>query len=265
MVRTEIRRKRSGAPVLSRKEIDVIGENLVLDFSPEVLKNPQPVDIDLFAQDYLGMEQDFQYLSHCGVYLGMTVFNDTDMVPIYNPASDMAEYISAKAHTVIIDNTLLEENQEHRYRFTMGHEVGHEFLHREYFAFDPNQLSIFDFMQDTTQPAMVQCRVDSKKMDIKDSKSWGDKEWMEWQANALSSAMLMPKAAVLLVVKDVKQRVIKNGFISYALAEEVSSVFNVSFEAATYRLKQLGFIPQNEQLSNDVLNFMLQMEMAECF
>ena len=134
MYRPEIKRKRSGAPVLSRKEIDVIGQNIVGDFMPEALKSPQEIDIDLLAQDYLGMDQDFQYLSHCGVYLGMTVFNDTDKVPVYDPQNNCADYISAKAHTVIIDKMLLEENQEHRYRFTMGHEAGHEFLHKEYFA-----------------------------------------------------------------------------------------------------------------------------------
>ena len=123
--------------MLSRKEIDVIGQNIVGDFMPEALKSPQEIDIDLLAQDYLGMDQDFQYLSHCGVYLGMTVFNDTDKVPVYDPQNNCADYISAKAHTVIIDKTLLEENQEHRYRFTMGHEAGHEFLHKEYFAYDP--------------------------------------------------------------------------------------------------------------------------------
>ena len=103
MYRPEIKRKRSGAPVLSRKEIDVIGQNIVGDFMPEALKSPQEIDIDLLAQDYLGMDQDFQYLSHCGVYLGMTVFNDTDKVPVYDPQNNCADYISAKAHTVIID------------------------------------------------------------------------------------------------------------------------------------------------------------------
>ena len=148
MYRPEIKRKRSGAPVLSRKEIDVIGQNIVGDFMPEALKSPQEIDIDLLAQDYLGMDQDFQYLSHCGVYLGMTVFNDTDKVPVYDPQNNCADYISAKAHTVIIDKMLLEENQEHRYRFTMGHEAGHEFLHKEYFAYDPDQMTLFDLMGD---------------------------------------------------------------------------------------------------------------------
>ena len=73
-------------------------------------------------------------------------FNDTDKVPVYDPQNNCADYISAKAHTVIIDKTLLEENQEHRYRFTMGHEAGHEFLHKEYFAYDPDQITLFDLM-----------------------------------------------------------------------------------------------------------------------
>lgn len=265
MFRPEIKRKRSGAPVLSRKEIDVIGENLVDEFSPEVLTNPQEMDIDLFAQDYLGMEQDFQHLSHCGVYLGMTVFNDTDKVPVYDPVHNRAEYISAKAHTVIIDNMLLEENQEHRYRFTMGHEASHEFLHKEYFAYDPNQLTLFDFMPNNSQPAMVQCRVDSKKMDVKPSKNWGDREWMEWQANALSSSILMPKKAVMLVVNDIKGRAIQKNLMNFAIADEVSSVFNVSFEAATYRLKQLGVIPQTVKMSNDIFEMMFQIEMVGNF
>lgn len=73
MVRLNINRKRSGVPVLSRKQIDDIGERLVQDFCPDAMIHPQALDVDLFAQDYLGMEQDYQYLSHCGVYLGMTV------------------------------------------------------------------------------------------------------------------------------------------------------------------------------------------------
>lgn len=87
MVRLNINRKRSGVPILSRKQIDDIGEKLVQDFCPDAMIHPQALDVDLFAQDYLGMEQDYQYLSHCGVYLGMTVFNDTNRVVVFNPES----------------------------------------------------------------------------------------------------------------------------------------------------------------------------------
>ena len=151
----EIVRKRSGAPVLSRKEIDIIGENLVSDFNPDAMQTPQEIDIDLFVQDYLGADQDFQYLSHCGVYLGMTVFNDTDKVPVYDPIQNRAEYISARANTIIIDRTLLEENQEHRYRFTMGHEASHAFLHTPYFTYDPNQITLMDLLGERKEAALI--------------------------------------------------------------------------------------------------------------
>lgn len=256
MVRLNISRKRSGVPVLSRKQIDDIGERLVQDFCPDAMIHPQALDVDLFAQDYLGMEQDYQYLSHCGVYLGMTVFNDTNKVVVYNPEKQEAEYISARAKTIIIDNTLLEENQEHRYRFTMGHEAaGHGVLHEAYFGYDRNQLTLFDT---ANEAAMIQCRTDSSKIATKDSRLWDDRDWMEWQANAMSSAFLMPKKMVLLVANETKKKVQHNnpGMAAYFMAEAVSDIFNVSNEAALYRLKALGLVDSGVQHQSAVFDFM---------
>ena len=262
----EIMRKRSGAPVLSRKEIDDIGENLVSDFNPAAMQMPQEIDIDLFVQDYLGADQDFQYLSHCSVYLGMTVFNDTDKVPVYDPVQNRAEYISSRANTIIIDQTLLEEKQEHRYRFTMGHEASHVFLHTPYFAYDPNQITLMDLMGGGKEAAMIQCRVDTKKMNCEQQAVWTDKEWMEWQANALSSAILMPRAMVLKVVREIRK---KPGFCQktetqrcYIEADTVSQVFNVSFQAATIRLKELGVMRQEIYMTQQVLCFMRDEQFA---
>lgn len=257
-----IRRKRSGTPILSRKEIDKITENLIADFCPEALKNPQEIVVDLFVQDYMKMDQDFQYLSHCGVYLGMTVFNDTDKIPVYDPVKNRAEYVSERARTIIIDNTLLEESQEHRYRFTVGHEGGHGYFHTEYFAYDPNQLTFMDLLGEGI-PAMVQCRIDTKKLsDRVEPKTWGDREWMEWQANAFSSSLLMPKSAVMTVCEDIKTRRIPPMFQAATMAYEVSNVFNVSMEAAQYRLKSLGYMDGgNATLNSDIIE--LSMLLAE--
>jgi Zn-dependent peptidase ImmA (M78 family) len=250
MVNLNITRRKSGVPVLSKNEIDEIGEMLVGDFCPEALKEPTEIDIDLFVQDYLKMEQDFQYLSHCRVYLGMTVFNDTDKVPVFDPVQGRADYISAKAHTVIIDNSLLEPNQEHRYRFTMGHEAGHELLHTPCFEVDAKQMSLFDDFGMERSP-MIQCRVDTKKLNVQRT-TWTDHDRMEWQANALSAAILMPKSMVNVVV----ERMRKLNYVGYVLHSmevyAVSEAFNVSFESATYRLKQLGYIPKEEQMSATV-------------
>ena len=73
MYTPSLRVKNNGVPILSKAEIDAIGERFVQDFQPEVLTNPSPVDIEGFIEFYLGMTPDYQYLSHNGVYLGMTV------------------------------------------------------------------------------------------------------------------------------------------------------------------------------------------------
>lgn len=246
MYRPSIKRKKTGVPVLSRKEIDIIGERLVAEFCPDAVITPQEIDIDLFVQDYLGADMDYQYLSHCGVYLGMTVFNDTDKVPVFDPVKNRAEYIHAKANTIIIDNTLLEKNQEHRYRFTTGHEAAHSYLHSEYFGYDSNQLTLFGLLGDAIPAPMLQCRIDNKKAGIINSKTWGDNEWMEWQANALSSAILMPKSMVLKVAKEIAGTVNNKRLIAWNQVDKVSQIFNVSWEAASYRLKELGVIEKHQ-------------------
>ena len=82
-------------PILSKDTINDIGEKLVEDFCPQAMTTPTEIDVDRFITQYLGLEQDFQYLSHCGVFLGMTVFNDTDRVPVFNPDRWEAKYICA--------------------------------------------------------------------------------------------------------------------------------------------------------------------------
>ena len=238
-----LRVKRNGVPILKKTEIDVIGERFVKDFQPDVLTNPSPVDIEGFIEFYLGMTPDFQYLSHNGVYLGMTVFNDTNKVPVYDPATNRAEYISAKARTVIIDNRLLDENQRHRFRFTLGHEGGHDIFHSGYFSYNPDQTSLFD--EEFVAP-MIQCRVDSGMTDRADTRKWDDHDWMEWQANHLSAAVLMPKSAVDLVVRPFVDK-LKNPASHALLVANLSNCFDVSIQAATNRLKDLGYIKSNDK------------------
>lgn len=229
--------KSNGVPVLSKREIEVIGENFILDFCPDALTHPQAINIDDFVELYLGMKIDYQYLSNDGRYLGMTVFNDTDKVVIFDPENRRADYLHADARTVLIDNTLLEENQGHRYRYTMGHEGSHDIFHSGYYSYNPNQLSFFD--KNNTAP-MVQCRQKSFDSSMKTSKQWTDVEWMEWQANFLSSVLLMPAKAVRIVANSKNN--IAPSMRSLAMIQAVAQTFDVSPEAAKCRLKELRCI-----------------------
>ena len=246
---------RNGVPILSGNQINAIGENFVRDFQPEVLRNPAPVDVESFIEQYLGMTPDYQYLSHNGIYLGMTVFNDTNRVIVYSPQTQRAEYIHAKARTVIIDNRLLEENQRHRYRFTLSHEGGHDIFHSGYYSFDPNHLSFLD----PSLSSMIQCRVDNQSV-RKPPSQWDDHDWMEWHANRFSSSFLMPETSVRLIVSGYNRNdLIKNLITRLKLVVEIADTFDVSFEAATYRLKDLGILakgdPNNYRINSALFDF----------
>lgn len=239
MYTPSFRVKKNGVPILSKENIETIGENFIRDFCPDALKTPQAINIDDFVELYLGMTIDYQYLSNDGRYLGMTVFNDTDKVIIYDPEKNEADYLHANARTVLIDNSLLADNQGHRYRYTMGHEGAHDIFHSGYYSYDPNQISMFD----GDVAPMVQCREKALYSVPRVKGKWTDIEWMEWQANFLSSVLLMPKEAVRIVVASKKQ---KNPTMrAMAMIQSVSKTFDVSPEAAKYRLQELGHITEN--------------------
>lgn len=245
MYNPSFRMKSNNVPVLSKEEIDNIAEKFLMDFNPEILVTPQPIDEDRFLTEYLGLEQDFQYLSHCGCYLGMLVFNDTNKVQVYDTYTGRAEYISAKAGTVIIDNTLLEEGQEQRYRFTAIHEGGHWIFHRKKYYRDMAQISVFDFFDMPN----IQCRTVSVDPKFKPIHKWNDNDTMEWQANYFASALLMPKSMVFKICND-EEFIEHLKFMSWGneksynelLIKKISKTFNVSKQAAEVRLNNLKII-----------------------
>jgi len=237
--------KSNNVPILSKNDIDYFAEAFISDFQPEALSIPMEFNIDLFVEEYLELIVDYQHLSCDQRYLGMTVFNDTHKVIVFDFSCNQADYISANAGTIIIDNSLLQDSQEHRYRYTMAHESAHWIFHRAYYGYDPNQLSLFDL-----DIPFIQCRDINKDYDhMRDTKHWDDHKWMEWHADKFASAILMPKSSIQQFVKSNS-----NLNTPKALISSVVSTYNVSTEAAAYRLSDLGIIKRKvlneyEQLS----------------
>ena len=88
MYQPKFRKRKDNIPVLSKLEIDEIAGGYLLDFYPDAVANPQPVNVELFLESYLGLTLDYQYLSNDGRYLGMTVFNDTNSIPVFIPENN---------------------------------------------------------------------------------------------------------------------------------------------------------------------------------
>ena len=226
----------SGMPVLSNQKIDLMGEQMAVDFDKAILLKPHELDVERFVERYLKMSLDFMYLSHCGVYLGTTVFQTTDYLPVYLPEERHADYAHVDAGTIIIDSSLADGSKEHRYRYTLGHEGGHSVLHTTYFL-----NSIGSAERDQTG-IYVRCRADFKigKNQYSGIRNMTDIERAEQQANRFSAAILMPRSAVkILLARKPYNR--KAGWIADAIMK-LSETFNVSYTAAFYRLKDLDII-----------------------
>ena len=260
MYNPKFRTKLNGVPILSKIEIDNIAQRCLEEFSPEVLDTPQPVDEDRFLTDYLGLTQDFKYLSNCGIYLGMIVFEDSRKIIIYDEFSKKADYITAKQGTVIIDSSLLEDGQEARYRFTAMHEAGHWILHRRLFMNKTKHISLFNDDQNVN----IQCRTATIEGRYNDGFTWNDEAAMEWQANYFSGAVLMPRTMVKKHCEDDELKEYLS-FMSFGnttvyndlLIRRTAEKFNVSRKAAEVRLRCLGIINSdyNADLRFDRISF----------
>ena len=230
-------------PILSKEQIENIAIDILKDFNPDLLENPQPLDIDRFLERYLGASIDYKTLSSSHTYLGMTIFADCCKVPVYNREARRAEYISCKAGTVLLDTSLLNDNQQHRYLFTAAHEAAHMILHGDYFRY---RLEIAH-----NQPAYMRCQQDFRRTG---RTCRTDGEWIEWQADHLASALLMPLPAVQLAVARARYR---SASVNYA-QEAIQIVFNVSCAAAGQRhaqLEQAGLLDPYMPSDDDDLPF----------
>lgn len=229
----------SGMPIISNSEIDILGERMAVDFDNTILLDPHAIDIDRFVERYLKKTVDFMYLSHCGVYLGATVFQTTDSLPVYIPEENCADYAHVDAGTIIIDGTLDDESKEHRYRYTLGHEGGHSVLHTSYF------LNTIGSKERDQTGLYIRCRADFRigKNRYSSIRNLTDEERAEQQANRFSAAVLMPQSAmrILLARKPYNG---KTEWIENATTQ-ISKTFNVSREAAFYRLKDLEIIEKD--------------------
>lgn len=264
MIQLDFRRKKNGVPILSKKDIEDMAEVIIQDYKPKILNEPCSLDIELFSESYTGLEMDYQDLTHDQSILGMMVFNDC-RIPVYDAEKEKAKRIMVHEGTILIDNSLLEDDQIRRGRFTLSHEVSHWFLHRKIYCIDKNQISLFDVLQEESQP-FIKCRT----IDIECSgrrELVTDDDWMEWQADHMASALLMPKRAFSdAAKKKFKSAGITKGFYKMGtnfeqdlwaevMSFELADLFDVSRVAARIRLKNLGFIKDERESMQYSLEF----------
>jgi IrrE N-terminal-like domain len=157
---------------LSEYEIEHDAELLLAEYEETIgapLKLPIPVtDITTY---------------HLALRLGFADLHQVLRIPMLHEQPDVLGAIWVDRETVLIDHSLdpqKKPSMSGRYRFSVGHEIGHWRLHRSYVANDTSQTWLFDA---PSEPTMI-CRSSQAK------------EPIERQADFFSSCILMPRHRV---------------------------------------------------------------------
>ena len=227
------------APYLADAGIEASANTLLADCARRNRIDVRPpVPVEEILEDHLGLHLGFDDLR---AKLG---------VP------DVLGALWIEGAEVTVDQTL--DPDEHpsaltRYRFTLGHEIGHWDLHRGLVLAQRLQADLF---QKSSGPSII-CRTSQRK------------EPIEWQADAFAAALLMPRsevaahwqrligperlkvselrgrAGVLLAAASARPshepRARHDALIEFFL-RPMAEAFEVSPPAMRIRLEQLGFI-----------------------
>jgi Zn-dependent peptidase ImmA (M78 family) len=234
---------------LSEDEIEKEAELLLAEYAETT---GRPIKIPVPVEDITTY--------HLALRLGFADLHETLRIPMLRDQPDILGAIWVDTETILIDRTLdpkKNPSMSGRYRYSLGHEIGHWRLHRSYVSKDGNQTSLFEAPSDPN----VICRSSQAK------------EPIEWQAEFFSSCLLMPRRRVHkewmeylgrtrpLLLSDLQpngrvmmraQTIIyeqgrsETGAVDDALFEEVAKPiarrFGVSAPAMRIRLEKLGLL-----------------------
>ncbi|OOM76982.1 hypothetical protein CLPUN_25080 [Clostridium puniceum] len=243
--------KESIFPYRSKDELEKIAENHLEVYNSRLLTKPSEITITDFIERHLKLELKFLPISQDGEILGYMVFKPAKII-IYNMYNGKEkQYFNISEASVIVDSELSDNKKEiGRFRFTCAHEAAHWILHRDV------------FLQDLSNPVISDAEdilTDKYNEGYKDNIA-NDKR-MEWQANYLGGALLMPKKTFLkeflnmLVLLGITNKTylyrdsqLCNINNYRCIINRITSVFNVSKEAARIRLLQLNLLKEHENI-----------------
>jgi Zn-dependent peptidase ImmA (M78 family) len=254
MVNVQFKYGVNNIPRISDAEVDRHAMLFLQDYNADLLKTPQPLDVEDFAEGYLKLRFHYTNLSHNGFILGRMVFNNT-MIIVYDPENNRAEEEPVGENTIVIDNVLLADEHISVFRSTVMHECGHSIYHPEYYCIDYSELPLKK-EEDAMHLPYTSCQardvLGGEWLHAKKRKLKTDTDWLEHQAKYFSAASLMPQKAMRKLCKTplLQSYCFEKHpeFENDALVVVVARTFQVSETSARIRVKQLklGLVAPNE-------------------
>ena len=243
MVSLSCGRDANGIPYAGKRVLNQFAVEMLRDFRPETLEKPQPTDIEALAEFYFGANVEYRPITLEQKILGATVF-DGGVVTAYDRLEGYIQ-ISVPPKTVLIEQGIMNNMEPGRYRFTLAHEVaGHLGCHSDIKMCMTNALRIAG----ESGARVVMCRPDESNYLMKNKTP---EQWMEWQADYMGSAVLMPEPTFIkafemlfshygLYVPSLAVSAMReNKNLYFDMVRNLARVFQVSNTAARIRVDDL--------------------------
>ena len=226
---------------LSRDNIEIIANRVFKAYKalPDI-KNSEcyRIEPEKLILEVLGLSIGIEHLSLSGDTLGLTTFREMG-VEVYDDTDEPFIYF-LDGKTILVEKSLKQDiTKIGRYNFSLMHEASHQI----YKMLFPNDYGI---------PSRERSPVHFYKVNNKHKKPITD--WEEWQANALASAILLPRELVekgMLLFSLGDKIGVLNKIYFHRVYEQFSGLaqfLGVSKQALSIRMKQLGL------LEHDYLN-----------
>ena len=231
------------APFYTKDQLDYLADQHTEAFSRLDGKANPGFSAWKFAAYYLGKEVRFEWLSNNGSVLGLSSFTAGTRVPIYVPEENSVEWQELGPDTILLsklfEDAFLDPGKA---RFTLMHDCAHHLLHTPYFQKKA--------AAGEKTPVAYSIQRDRDQELLEGRSAWNDHDRIEWQANYLASALLMPEQRVSAVLekKGYKDAYFEQVMAGYSettaynqLINRLAGAFRVSPIVAKIRLDKRGF------------------------
>lgn len=208
----------------SKTQLEELANDLNRSFDITRLEKAKPIDV-YDVVEFVGADIDWKYLSEDETLLGATVFCD-GLFPVFEKQDGkfISNLILVNEGTIIIDIRVEESANIGRKNFTVMHEVFHYLHHKKSFTRRNGGLK--------------------KVLETEVFRSYEEKkkgmtaiEILEWQANYMAAAFLLPKSALINEINESNFIVLEDLEI-----KELAKKFSVSYQTMIYRLQSLEIL-----------------------
>ena len=215
---------------LSRRDIENISERIIKAYRklPDLAgKTIYKILPDKLITDLLGLKLEYHHLSLDGSVLGLTTPFSNVQYKVFDFA-DEESYCTLDGKTILIEKDLnADVSQVGRCNFTKTHEAGHQILKMLFPNDYGRSFKRIHFYLSSQPPSC-------KTID-----------WLEWQANGIASAILMPKEMFIQAAESFREELseIDNHYVlSYTLKNKLAEFFQVSKQSAGIRMQELEIL-----------------------